>query len=242
MRKKFFAICVLFLFSIFTPPAQGADIHDFNEGVSEAYKAYREAMFYLRTGNPAVASFELEKLDERWKAVVKRFADKSPDVFSRDPAWRKTLLKISERTTKGLQAAIDGDAKAANKHLKPIRKILSDLRRRNGVSNFSDCIDQANAAFNKLNKYRKNPPDFGSEKELDTLRQKLSVTIFWYERCWDTAPPAIGANPEFKRLMKTSLYSLSRIWVAIASKDKKILTSNLAGLSSSDKILYLRFG
>lgn len=242
MRRLILAVVTLLVASIYIPSAQGADIHDFNEGVSEANKAYREAMFYLRTGNPAVASFEVEKFDERWKAVVKRFADNSPDVFSKDPSWRKTLQKISEKTSMGLKAAIDGDAKAAKKHLKPIRKILSDLRRRNGIFIFSDCIDQANAAFNKLDKYRRKPPDFDSAKELDPLRQKLSITIFWYKRCRDTAPPAIAANPEFKRLIKTSLKSLSRIWVAIAKKDKKILTSNLAGISSSDKILYLRFG
>ncbi len=42
--------------------------------------------------------------------------------------------------------------------------------------------------------------------------------------------------------MEDSIYALSRIWVAIAKKAEPILISLLRGLSSSDKMLFLRFG
>jgi len=42
--------------------------------------------------------------------------------------------------------------------------------------------------------------------------------------------------------MEDSLYSLSRIWVAIADKAAPNLISILRGLSSSNRMLFLRFG
>jgi len=224
------------------PPAKSAPVHDFNEAVSSGYQNYREAMFYLQTGNPTVASFELETFARRWKEIVDRFGASPPDVFTTERKWRKTLKDIEFRITKGLAAAIDGDAKAAKKHLGPIRKILSALRRRNGVFVYSDIVDRANDAFKQLLKYSKSPPDFEKTEQLDKLRRDLSVTIYWYERTRDDAPPGIKNNPEFNRLMESSLQALSRIWVAIADKRTDILISNLRGLTSSDKMLFLRFG
>lgn len=232
--------CVAFLGP--APAARSAPIHDFNKAVFAAYGHYREAMFYLRTGNAQVASFELEELTVRWRAVVTRFAASPPDVYSDDPAWRDTLLDIEKRVAGGLDAAIGNDIKTARKHLGPIRKSLSDLRRRNGVINFSDYVDKANAAFEKLFEFRRNPPDFESLEQLDKLRRITAITAYWYETSRDNAPPAIRDNPEFKRLMETSLYSLSRIWAAIANKKKANLISILRGLHSSDRMLFLRFG
>jgi hypothetical protein len=60
--------------------------------------------------------------------------------------------------------------------------------------------------------------------------------------CRDNAPAAIREKPEFKRLIKTSLFSFTHIWGAIANKREDILISVLRGLRSSDKMLFLRFG
>jgi hypothetical protein len=111
-------LCVAFLGPI--PTARSAPIHDFNDAVFAAYGHYREALFYLRTGNAQVASFELEELTARWKAIVERFADSPPDVFSADPAWRDTLLDIDNRAAGGLEVALNDDAKAASKLLTPV--------------------------------------------------------------------------------------------------------------------------
>lgn len=242
MRHLFIIFIFLGFFVHGAPSAKGASIHDFNEAVADGYQNYREALFYLRTGNSTVASFELETLARRWKEIVHRFGSSPPDVYSTERKWLKTLKEIDGRIARGLALAIGGNAKAAKKHLQPIRKILSALRRRNGVFVYSDIVDKANGAFKRLFKYRYSPPDFANTDQVDGLRKDLSVTIYWYERCRDDAPPDIKNNPEFNRLMETSLGALARIWVAIADQRTDILISNLNGLSSSDKMLFLRFG
>ena len=242
MLRLVFTLVVCAAFFGPAPTARSAPIHNFNDAVFAAYGYYREALFYLRTGNAQVASFELEEMTVRWKAIVKRFADSPPDVFAADPAWRETILDIDKRAAGGLEAALKNDAKAARTLLIPVRKMLSDLRRRNGIFNFSDYVDNANAAFEKLWKYRHNPPNFESLEQVDELRRTLAITVYWFEMCRDNAPAAIREKPEFKRLIETSLFSFTRIWGAIANKREDILISVLRGLRSSDKMLFLRFG
>lgn len=243
IMRKLMITCAIFAFFITPgPTARSAPVHDFNEAVTVAYGFYREAFFLLRTGNPQVASIELEEMAARWTTIVERFGPKLPDMYSADPAWKKTLEAINKKIARGLAETIEGDSKAAMKTLGPIRKILSDLRRRNGVVVYSDTVDRANAAFRKLYKFRYNPPDFDVAEEVDQLRQTLAITVYWYEQCVENAPPALRKEPEFKRLMEDSLYSLSRIWVAIANKAEPNLISILRGLSSPDRMLFLRFG
>jgi len=235
-----FFVCAAFFGT--APTAKSATIHEFNDAVYDAYGYYRQALFYLRTGNPQVASIELEELTAHWKAIVERFADSPPDVYSADPKWRNTILDIDKRTAGGLKAALNNEAKAARKLLLPVRTMLSDLRRRNGVINFSDYVDKANAAFNELWKFRHNPPDFESQDQVDKLRRVLSITNYWIERCRDNASANIQDKPEFKRLIQTSLHAFNRIWGAIAEKKADIIISVLRGQRSTDRLLFLHFG
>ena len=207
---------------ILTPHVRSASIHDFNTKVTNAYAYYREALFLLRTGNPEVASIELEKLANRWEKIIERFGKKPPAIFSRDPQWEKTLLVINNNINQGLEKTLKGESDSALKILWPIRITLSDLRRRNGIFVYSDTVDKANAAFLKLKKFRHKPPDFDVVEEVDQLRQSLATTVYWYKQCIKNAPEKLRRDPEFKRLMDDSLFSLSRIWVAIANKKHQI--------------------
>jgi hypothetical protein len=242
MRTLIIALTIFTLSLASSPSVHSAPVHSFNKDVAAAYGFYREAYFLLGAGNAQVASLELEEMADQWAAVIERFGPTPPDVYSIDPAWMKTLEAVDKSIARGLRAAVDGDAKAAKKAIRPIRKILSDLRRRNGVFVFSDCIDQANAAFADLYKFRYAPPDFNAVEQVDQLRQATAVTAFWYEQCRTNASRARAQDPEFMRLMDDSLYSLSRIWVAIADKAESNLISILRGLRSSDRMLFLRFG
>jgi len=223
-------------------PARAAAVHDFHDAVAAAYQHYRAAVFYLRTGNAMVASFEVEKLAERWNAVVDRFRDSPPDVYSTDPMWEKALLEIKARADAAMEIAAGGDAKAARKEIEPIRDILSALRKRNGVTSFSDTVNAANAAFKELWRYRYKPPDFDDVDALDRLRQTLAETIYWSRRAQTDAPPAARDDPEFIQLMDQHLYSLGRMWVAIKEKNRLNLVNILRELFSSDDLLFLKYG
>jgi hypothetical protein len=221
---------------------RAGDLADFNKAVASAYAHYRSAAFYLRTGNPSVASLELEDMAEKWGALEKRFAAAPPDAFVDDPAWRETITDIRTRIDAAITAAITGDATAGQAALAPVRGALADLRSRNGVRVFSDCIDEANAAATTIWVFRHNPPDFDNHEQLDQLRANTALVTYLYERCRDQAPTAIRDNATFKRIMTGALHSMSRMWVAINDRNRTAVVNILREFRSFDKLLYLEFG
>ena len=224
------------------PGAAAGGAREFHEAVAAATGHYREGLFYVRRGNAAVAAFELESLVHKWAAVMDRFADDPPEPYARDPAWRRTLEEVGTRARDGLAAALGGEAKVAKEHLEPIRRVLSGLRRRNGVFLFVDTVEEANAAFSELFRFRRSPPDFTDAKQVDGLRRALTATINGYEKCRATAPPTVADDPQFKRLIADSLFYLDRMWLAIAEKNQLNVVNILRRVVSSDDILWLRYG
>ncbi len=210
--------------------------------MSEAYAGFRGGAFYLHTGNAGVALLELDGAVTAWKALIKRCGTAPPDPYRADAAWGDTLTKIGVRFEKALALAEADDPETAGKALAPVRRLLSDLRRRNSVVVYSDHVDRANAALEELYHFRHHPPDFTDEKALNELRRRTAVTTYLWRKVRDEAPPAVRDDPEFKRLMDTSLYSLGRIWVAISEKNERNLINILRELRSSDRILLFRFG
>jgi hypothetical protein len=222
--------------------SNAGETQEFHQAVADAYGHYREAYFYVSRGGASVAAFELEPLVEKWRAVMDRFAGNPPDTYAADPEWSAALEEIDKRARDGLAAALAGDAEAAKGHLMPIRRVLVDLRRRNNVFLFADYVEEANSAFRKLFYFRRHPPDFANESQVDALRQALTVTIQWYSKTRDNAPLAIANDEQFKRLITDSLYYLDRIWLAINDKKPETVVSILRRVVSSDKLLWLRFG
>ena len=241
---KTLAAAALTLAMLTTGPsgAEAGDARDFHEAVADAYGHYKEALFYVRRGGVSAAAFEIESLIGKWSLVVDRFADNPPDAYAAEPAWRKTLEEIGKRARDGLSAAVGNDAEAARKHLEPIREALSRLRRRNNVVIFSDYVDAANAAFRALFRFRRRPPDFSDENQVDRLRKALAETIRRYQECRDAAPAAIARDKQFKRLITDSLFYLDRMWVAIDGKNRLNVVNILRRVVSSDDILWLRYG
>ncbi|MCW9032768.1 MAG: hypothetical protein OQJ97_01015 [Rhodospirillales bacterium] len=221
---------------------RAAEVHDFHRSLADAYTHYRAATFYLRTGNPAVASFELMDLQTKWQALNKRFKQNPPAIYSRDGTWGPSMQEIELRIDQGVKATENGDLEAAKKKLVPIRQLLSDLRRRNNVSTFSDIVDKANHSFDSLFYYRHNEPDLNKPEQVEDVQRRLSLAAYWYQQCLELAPKKAKNDLLFDRLISTSLESYSKAWVALREKDTRRFINILREISASNRMLYLKFG
>jgi hypothetical protein len=242
MFRLLSALLLTSFIGLSAPSVKAAPVHDFHNAVADATEHYREAQFYLRTGNPMVASFGLQDLSDKWQAITKQFAKSPPGVYANDTKWEPSLSEISRHIQDGIKATDEGDLDGAKKRLAPIRQILSALRSRSGVFLFSDRVDRANAAMDAIWHFRHNPPDFADEKQVNDLRQKTTLMTYWYEQCRDTASDEVKKDPQFRRLVDRTLYSLGRMWVAISEKNQLSVINILREMRSSDKLLYLHFG
>ncbi len=233
---------ITLLLAIGTGFAHAADQDAFNKAVSEAYAGYRAATSYLRTGNAGLASLELASALESWGSVVLTNSDSPPVAYMNDPKFVPTLTAINATLEKALKQAEDGDAETALKTLKPVRDQIYDLRKRNGVRLYADCITELNRAIEPLYERRHNPPDLGSAY----IRQQVTDESKTYENllkdCRAMAPEKYEDDPEFKRLFDGTLESIQSMYPAIESEDPGRVVNVLRELRSFDRIIYFRFG
>lgn len=238
---RYWIACALIIMTSVSSASHAAPVHDFHAALGDADRDYRSASFYLRTGNPGVAILELQSLSEKWQALTARFMDNPPGVYATDPKWSDSLREIGTQISSALSSAGREDVAAAKHQLQPIRTALADLRRRNGVFIFADCVEEANRAMDALFVYRRKPPNFDVRGEVDELLRRAAITSHWYDRCFRTAPDKYTSSTEFKRLMEVSLKSLALIWDAAHKKQERRVINILRELRSSDRLLYLRF-
>ncbi|MEK9672590.1 MAG: hypothetical protein VW268_08810 [Rhodospirillaceae bacterium] len=240
MAARLAVIAVVFMASasaVRADPAKG-----FHEQAQAAFSHYRQAVFYARRGAPDVALLELDNFIDAWSEVAKRFEGAPPPPYAGEKAWRDTFGDIARRAGEARKLAEAGDAKAVGAALAPLRTMLSQMRRRNGIYLFADCILDANKAFRDLYKFRHDPPKFTNEAETKALQTALAGSIKAYEKCRDTAPAEVAADAQFSRLIADSLHFLDRMKIAIKEKNQLNVINILRRVVSSDDILWLRFG
>ena len=223
-------------------PARADAAAEFYNRSADAYRHYREAVFYLKRKNAMAGGFELESFRDKWRALDAAYAAKPPAPYAKDAKWAETLAAVAAIADKALATAMDGDTEAATQALAPVKTMLSELRQRNGVVLFRDHIEAANAAFKRLFHFRRPPPDFADAAQVKRLREDLAAAIAAYKICREKAPADVAGDEQFRRLIDDSLFYLDRMWLAIDEKNQVNVVNILRRVVSSDDILWLRYG
>ncbi len=225
-----------------TGNAHAASTDAFNKTVAEAYAGYRAAASYLRTGNPGLASLELASALESWGNVVVANADSPPPPYADDPKFMSTLTDIEKTLEVAMAKAEDGDSEGALETLEPVRGVIYDLRTRNGVRLYADCITELNRAMEPLYTHRHDPPDLS----LSNVREQVTAESRTYENllkdCRAMAPEAYENDSEFQRLFDGTMESILSMYPAIESQNPERVVNVLRELRSFDRIIYFRFG
>lgn len=224
------------------PVVSAGELRSFNQQVADAYTPYRSAMFYLRTGNSGVAILDLEAASAHWQSIVDRFAAMPPDAFANDLDFADTLKAVQDAFDRGIDALDVDDSEGATKALAAIRTNLADLRHRNDIRIYSDCIDDMNAAMDRLWVYRHDPPSFDQADQINAVKRDAAITEFLYRRCYERAPAAFRERDSFRRLFEGSLTSLPLIFGALDQGNEAQLINILRELRSFDRMIWLEFG
>lgn len=236
------AAAVVFLFAL-APAAGASELSAFNTAAADAYGHYRQASFSLRrSASPDIAALELESFIEKWQAVVENFVDAPPDAFADDPKWGETLKEIASRAETALAALDSGDAEAAEETLTPVRGLFGDLRRRNGVTTYSDVIDALSAEMEAFLKYRRNPPDFSDRGQVNAMLRQAAVVGYLFDQCAARAPEELLANAEFIRQIEGARESMEKVWKAAETGDLRLLSVGIGEVRSFERIMFLIFG
>ncbi|MBI1207091.1 MAG: hypothetical protein GC191_07360 [Azospirillum sp.] len=212
---------------------------DFRAGFAGAWAHYRAAVFYLDTGNPAVAALELAELAESWQRLT---AHSVPAPFDADPQFSDDLQSAGAAFAAALAAAEQGAVESARAALAPVRGRLAAARARNGVVFFSDAVDEANRAFAALWGFRRDFPAVGDGAALDRMRAAVAVARYVWERCDRAAAATVRGDAEFRRIIDGALASFDQLWPALRAGDEMRAINILRELHAFDGLLFLKFG
>ena len=228
--KRALAACLMLVFAGVV--ARADDLADFNRAVEAAMSHHRAAAGYLRSENIDLAVIEIEGLREAWAKVSTL---PRPVAFRDEERYTATMLDIAARLIGATLVLSLGRTDVARESLDAIRKSLSDLRRRNGVTVLADCILDANVSMDALFAHDKNPDwdsvAAGSESYRTTL-----------QRCDGMAPPGVRGHAEFRRLIDGALAGLAQVPRAFETRDRDLLHRLLIELRSFDHLLAFRYG
>jgi hypothetical protein len=213
-------------------PVHADDLDDFNRAVEAAMSHHRVASGYLRTGNTDLATLEIDGLREAWAKVSTL---PRPAAFRDQERYTGTILQVAAQLV-GISLVLNlGRPDVARESLDKIRRMLSDLRRENGVTVLADCVIEANVAMDALSTTDRKPDwesaAAGGESYAATLR-----------RCDGMAPRAIHDHAEFRRLIDGALASLAQFPKAIETRDADLLHRLMIELRSFDNLLAFRYG
>jgi hypothetical protein len=207
--------------------------------IDKAYETYRTASSYLRTENTGLALLDLSATVSTWREVQSASA---PAPLANDPKYADAINEIATLLQKGLSEAEAGDPKAARAAIMPVRDILFDLRRRNGMNTYADCITELNTAMDAVFAYRRPEPDMSDSKVISGMRDASKAYEQTLQKCRDLAPASISSDPEFIRLFDGTKNSVESMYPAIDSGSANAVINVIRELISFDRIIFFRFG
>lgn len=238
-KENLFVLAIVSL--LFMPSATTAS-EAFNSAIAKAYGPYRAAASYLRTGNPGLASLELSTALDAWRQVEDGFLSTPPAVYADDPNFDKDLKRIGSHLELGLSVSEDGDAKAALHEVKPIRAWLYNLRTRNGVRLYADCITDMNALMAHIGIGYRKPPDLGDDNVRSSVVEDAKTYKQTAIECFDMAPSSYLASEEFGRISTATIKSASDMVESSTAGETGRYVRILGEIRSLDRILYFKFG
>jgi hypothetical protein len=212
--------------------AHADELDDFNRAVEAAMSHHRAAAAYLREGNIEFVTREIDALREGWAKVSTL---PRPAAFRDQERYTSTILQVAAQLV-GISLVLNlGRADVAGETLDSIRRMVSDLRRDNGVTVLADCVLDANVAMDALSATEREPDwdsaAAGGESYAATLR-----------RCDGLAPRAIHDHAEFRRLIDGAFASLARLPEAVEKRDAHLLHRLITELRAFDRELAFQYG
>lgn len=232
--------CVFLILAPGRIPA--GDLQDFDSAMADAYNHYRHTLFYLRTDNPMVASLELDALATKWETLMTHFGSSPPRPYASDPLFGKSLDEVRARVEDALSALDQGDTTRGRELLMPIRRDLSEMRRRSGVVSFSDHIDELSAAMEVLVRYRREIRNLDDNTSREQAERQAAIVATAFEKIRRMAPPEIAQQEEFQRTLEGVRESMERLHKGLEKRDGRLFRIGVGELHAHERLLYLRFG
>ncbi len=245
--KRIFILVVLAL--VFMPAAlwagtQGGETNSFQQfqqDVNNAYASYRMALFQTNKKNQTKSLESAVNFQQQWLAITEKYGAAPPEVYSADPQWYSTLVRIGDITALSIREILSEKLSGSHDTLEVIRDELGALRQRNQVSTFSDHVDNYHQAMESLLLLELKPYDI-DDKGLFIIREELAVLDYLADKMKENAPAEYLKKEKFDQTMKGIFGSLKKLRQAVDEKNPDKIVKAIKGLKPAYAKVFVRFG
>lgn len=239
MRIGRIVLFVALLFAV--RPAAAGETAQLLEASAKAMREARAATHYLRTENTGPALLALVRARKVWQEVRGRFEARVPDVFDGNPAFPAVFAQVEDDLAAAVEAVRARDLAGATARAEEAIARWRGARRASHIVLFFDCVEEANAAVDRLWRWRGEEPDLSDPAVRRSILEETAIARYLYARCRAQAPAELR-GPEFERLFDGALNSLSTIPEAVEAGQTRRFVNILRELRSFDRLVRFRYG
>ncbi|WP_169544041.1 hypothetical protein [Sneathiella aquimaris] len=236
-----YLVFVFIGFCLVASPAQ-ADPTDLHQEIYETNASYKHAKNYLRTGNLAFASLELDKAKDRWDKVLKTYRENPPAPYVAEEPWFRALDEIQRILNTATQSFAKGETDKARQVLPHVRTELHQLRRYYKITLFEDVYIQTTDAMNTVWSFYKKQEDFHDGAKRSALLKHSVQLEDALRKSHAIADDGLKENVIYQRLMGTALISAPAMSQSVRDRNYSGFVNYLRELKSLEQMIYLHFG
>jgi len=225
----------------------GGALSDQFEATFQAWNAlYKQAL--VGTNRPdARADTLLSATNDAlgaWLVVLDRFYESPPSVYAADANWQRDLATMTGYLEIAPRLLASGRVMQAHWALGPVRSVLLDLRRRNGISYYGDVLFEYHNVMERACDPIIADPNSVTRPSLPGIACRVRDARTAWQRVLDFRPnPASESESDKHReLLAREANALQQLEAAVTSGDAASITSAAQEVKAHYRALYLAFG
>jgi hypothetical protein len=221
------------VFYLMASTAIAGPYRDTEDGIANAYADYRKALFQTNQNNKAATKAALSAFRMKWQTLSVDWKKAAPPQYADDPQFLEVIEKVSTLASDAASQAAENNLAKSHDTLEGIRDLLGDLRRRNGVINFSDRMNSYHAHMEHILEHKYS--------SLAQLSEDGAVLAFVAGDIKKNRPKGID-NLVFDQAMKEIDASIDALRKAARSGDADAIEKARKGLKNPYSRMFIRFG
>ena len=179
-----------------------------------------------------------------WLVVLDRFYGSAPSVYAADANWQRDLATVTGYLEISRRLLASGRVTQAHKALGPVRSVLLDLRRRNGIAYYGDVLFEYHNVMEAACDPIIADPESITRASLPDIALRVRDARAAWQRVLDFGfnPDSESEKEKHRELLARETKALQQLEAAVTSGDLASITSAAQEVKAHYRNLYLAFG
>jgi len=179
-----------------------------------------------------------------WLVVLDRGYESPPSVYAADANWQRDLATVTGYLEIARRQLASGRVMQAHRALGPVRSVLLDLRRRNGISSYGDVLFEYHNVMEAACDPIIADPKTITQASLPDMAGRVRDARAAWQHVLDFGfnPVSESESEKHRELLARETKALQQLEAAVTSGDLVSTTSAAQEVKAHYRTLYLAFG